>query len=290
MIHQLFWTGSNYSGANRMLYGSRLGGYVSLFAGAEAFELLPRATIVLGLTLPAILPPVAALLFWPQRKNPFFRLLFLGGLALIASTYPRMDVEHLTYVAPLFYALRAILVAPATGPKTRLAAFATCTLLATLFAWYGIAQHRGEAVLQTNVGTVRASSEDLVFIRRLELEVPRGSRLFVFPYLPTAHFLTLDRNPTHYSYMQPGVMNEKDESTAISELSANPPEKVLYFDFPESEVLRIWPRTDPSRLRLRLMEAYLSSNYHRLSTIGYRGGSFEILEPNGPPAGKLASR
>ncbi len=282
MVRQFFWTGSNYSASNHMFYGSRFGGYGQLFADAGAAELLPRGLIVLGLTLPAILPLILILCFWSQRKDPFFRLVFFGGLALIASTYPRMDVAHLTYVAPLFYALTAILAASAPWPKARVAVFGICTLLASLFAWHGIAQHRSETSLEAGVGAIRASADDVAFIQSLEQEVPRGSRLFVFPYLPMAHFLTLDRNPTRYSYLQPGMMNEEDESTAISELSADPPEKVLYFNLPESDILRIWPKTDPTRLRLRRIEAYLSSNYHRLSTISYGQGSFEILEPNAP--------
>ncbi|MEO5923088.1 MAG: hypothetical protein ABIR70_04605 [Bryobacteraceae bacterium] len=38
MLQQMLWTGANYSQANRMLYGTRFGGYRSLFAGAEGME------------------------------------------------------------------------------------------------------------------------------------------------------------------------------------------------------------------------------------------------------------
>lgn len=284
MIRQFLWTGSNYSASNHMFYGDRFGGYGQLFAGATALDLIPRGLIVLGLTLPALLPPLAASFFGTVRKNPLYRLLFFAGLALVVSTYPRMDVPHLTYIAPVFYALTALLIASAAWQKTKMVAFGICTLLATLFAWHGLAQHGSETVFQANVGTIRASGEDAAFVRRLQSEVPQGSRLFVFPYLPMAHFLTLDRNPARYSYLQPGMMNENDEFAAISELSANPPERVLYLDLPESDILRIWPKTDRTRLRLRRMEAYLSANYHRSKTISYGGGSFDILEPNGPQA------
>ena len=282
MIRQFLWTGSNYSASNHMFYGDRFGGYAQLFSGATAFEFIPRALIVLGLTLPALLPPLAASFFRTIREDRLYRLLFFAGLALAVSTYPRMDVPHLTYIAPVFYALTAILIGSMPWPKTKMAAFGTCTLLATLFAWHSLAQRGSEAVFQANEGAVRVTGEDAAFVRRLQLEVPQGSRLFVFPYLPMAHFLTLDRNPARYSYLQPGMMNEDDESTAISELSANPPERVLYFDLPETDILRIWPKTDHARLRLRRMETYLAANYHRSNTIGYGSGSFDILEPNGP--------
>ncbi len=279
MMHQLFWNRSNYSAANHMAYGAVFGGYAQLFAGSGAFELIPRAFIVIGLALPAILPALALALFWPERSNPFFRLLLLGALALVVSTYPRMDLAHLSFVAPLFYALVAILAA--SWPKLRMAAVVCCTILAGLFAGHMISLHGKEAVLQASVGSIRVPEEDTALIRKLQQEVPSGSRLFVFPYLPMAYFLTLNQNPTAYSYLQPGMMTEKDESAAIAELSSNPPEKILSFDLPESEILKRWPTTDPAHLHLRRMEAYLSANYHRGTSIDHNGATVEILEANG---------
>lgn len=282
MITQLFWNSSHYSAANHMVYGSIFGGYAQLFAGSGALELLPRAFIVLGLALPAILPLLAALLYWSWRKDAFFELLFLGGLALVASTYPRMDLAHLAFVAPLFYALTALLAAGGGLRPVKIAACVCVTILAGLFAGHVVALHSKEVVLQASVGSIRVPDEDRTLIRALQDAIPTGSRLFVFPYLPMAYFLTLDRNPTRYSYLQPGMMNEEDESTAISELSADAPERVLYFDLPESEILKRWPKTDPSRLHLRRMEAYLAANYHTLSAIGYEDKRVEILESNAP--------
>jgi hypothetical protein len=272
-----------------MPYGSIFGGYGQLFAGAEMAELIPRGIVVLGLALPAILPPLVVLAAWSQRKDPSFRLLFAGGLALVASTYPRMDLAHLTYVGALFYALAAVAAASTPWPKARTAAFALGTLLVTLFVWHAIAGHDSETMFQASVGTIQGSADDAAFLRSLKQEVPDGSRLFVFPYLSMGYFLTLGQNPTRYNFMHPGIMNDEIESTAISELSANPPEKVLYFDMPEKEILRNWPSTSPTRLRFRRMEAYLASNYHRLSTIVHGQTSFEILAPNGSLAPGVSS-
>jgi hypothetical protein len=282
MIRQLFWNSSHYSAANHMVYGSIFGGYAQLFAGSGTLELLPRTFVVAGLALPAILPVLAALLFWSVRKDPFFQLLFLGGLALVASTYPRMDLAHLTFVMPWFYALVALLAAGAGLQPVKIAACVCLTILAGLFAGRVVALHGREAVLQASVGTIRVPVENQLLIAALQETIPTGTRLFVFPYLPMAYFLTLSRNPTRYSYLQPGMMSEEDESKAISELSADAPERVLYFDLPEPEILKRWPGTDPAHLHLRRIEGYLAANYHRLAAIGDEDKRVEILEANGP--------
>ena len=257
---------------------SSAGGMTQFFSGATIYELPIRALVMFGVHRShpatsdrgAVLPEVAQIAVSP--------LLFLGGAALAASTYPRMDLPHLTYVAPLFYALLAILAASIPWPKLRVAVFALGTLLLTVFAWSAIAQHSRETVLETGVGAIRVPSEDLAFVRDLEREVPKGSSLFVFPYLPIASFLTLSQNPTRYSYLQPGMMTAADEATALAELHQNPPARVLYFNLSERELLEIWPASDASHLRFRGLEKYLASNYQKVRSIPTAKRTFEILE------------
>jgi hypothetical protein len=191
-----------------------------------------------------------------------------------------MDLPHLTYAAPLFYALVAILAASIPWPKLPVAMFAGASLLVTVFAWNAIAQHSQETTLETNVGSVRAAHDDMLFVRDLQRKVPKGSSLFVFPYLPIASFLTLSQNPTRYSYLQPGMMSDQDEAAALAELRKSPPARVLYFDLDERELLEIWPASDPGRLRFHGLETYLASNYHQVGCIRTPKRTFEILEPN----------
>jgi hypothetical protein len=281
MTEQFFWNGSHYAGANYLPYGSLFGrGYSQFFDGATIYELPIRALVVFGIIIPILLPPLAALCFPWWRRTPFLRLLFFGGVAFVASTYPRMDLPHLTYAAPLFYALMAILAASIPWPKLRIAIFAAGTLVLTVFTWNALAQHAGETALETGVGAIRVPREEVVFVRGLQRAVPRGSSLFVFPYLPIASFLTLSQNPTRYSYLQPGMMNASDEAAAIAELRQSPPARILYFNLGERELLETWPASDPSRLRFRSMERYLASNYHKVSSIPSAKRTFDILEPN----------
>jgi hypothetical protein len=279
MLAQLLWNGSNYSHANYLPYGTLFGrGYSQFFEGSTPYEIPVRALVVLGLLVPILLPPIAALCFPQWRGNPALRLLFLGGAALVASTYPRMDLPHLTYAAPVFYALLAIIAASIPWPKLQTGLLAVGTLLLTLFAWNALARHFHETTLQTRVGTVRTAPEDAAFLRDLEHEVPSGSSLFVFPYLPIASFLTLTNNPSRYSYLQPGMMDSRDESAALADLRRCPPDRVLYFDLSEKELLETWPASNPASLRFRELDAYLASNYRPVATIQAAKRRFQILE------------
>lgn len=281
MLHQLLWNGSHYAGANYLPYGTLFGrGYGQFFDGATLFEWPIRAIVVLGIMLPILLPPVAILCFRQWRKTAFLRLLFLGGIALVISTFPRMDLPHLTYCAPVFYALLAILAASIPLPKVRAAILIAATLLAAVYTFNAVVQHSREISLETNIGTVRALPEDLVLVRGIQSEIPRGTSLFVFPYLPIANFFTLSPNPTRYSYLQPGMMSDQDEAAALAELRRSPPARILYFDFPEKELLSIWPASNPARLRFRHLESYIAANYHRVGAIDTSKRAFEVLEPN----------
>jgi len=281
MLAQFLWNRSNYAAANYLPYGTLFGrGYSQFFIGASPYEIPIRSLVVFGIVIPILLPPLALVCFPCWRKSPFLRLLALGGIALVISTYPRMDLPHLTYAAPLFYALAAILAASIPWPKLRVTMVAFGTLLVTVFAFNALAQHAREMSLQTNIGTVRAAPEDVAFVRDLDRSIPAGSSLFVFPYLPIASFFTLSQNPTRYSYLQPGMMADQDEAAALTELRAKPPARILYFNFGERELLEIWPASDPARLRFRKLEMYVAANYHRVGCIQTPKRAFDILEPN----------
>jgi len=101
-----------------MPYGSIVGGYRALFDGVAGWELGISAWLVFCMALPAVLPIVslaggAAFLLCPLQRNDALRsvlpYLMLCIAALVISIYPRADVEHLSFVAPLPYAVAGIL-------------------------------------------------------------------------------------------------------------------------------------------------------------------------------------
>jgi hypothetical protein len=99
----------------------------------------------------------------------------------------------------------------------------------------------------------------------------------VFPYFATIYFLTRGVNPTHFSYLQPGLMTGVDEEIALKELMAKPPKWVLHNEVAPEEYLKHWPSSDPKRLRLNSIEEFLSANYRPVEKLSHRLGNFSLL-------------
>ena len=97
-----------------------------------------------------------------------------------------------------------------------------------------------------------------------------GQGFFVFPYFATIYFLTRGVNPTHFSYLQPGLMTVDDEATALRELQAYPPTWVLYEDVPPEVYLKHWPSSDPKRLRMNSIEQFFRENYRPVEKLSHR--------------------
>jgi len=278
MLKQMLWTRRNYGGANFMPYGSRLGGYAAFFEGASAADLPWRVLVLLALSLPALLPLAALLLCRTRqaRENRELVPVTIAAFALLAAAYPRLDVPHLAYAAPLFYAIAGFHLSRA-GSGVRLGVFGVVCLLAALPAGYGIYLRAHMIPVDSRVGRIAALPADAEMIRAIERDVPQGASLFCFPYLPMFYFLTGGENPTRYSYLQPGMMEDGDERLALAELRARPPETILYQNVTPEMILRIWPGSDPRRLRLEKIEAFLRCAYRPVAAVSYNGVPVQIL-------------
>jgi hypothetical protein len=110
-------------------------------------------------------------------------------------------------------------------------------------------------------GRVVGQAVDLRIAEALEREVRKGDTFFAFPYFPLAYFLTQASNPTRYSFLQPGMMAEADQLTALRELERSPPAKILYQHVSPEAYLRLFPSSDPARLRMEHIELWLERNY-----------------------------
>ena len=133
--------------------------------------------------------------------------------------------------------------------------------------------------IETPVGAVRMLPADRALVETFLRHVRPGDSLFVFPYQATVYFLTLGKNPTHFSYLQPGLMTDDDELTALNELNAHPPRWVWYSDVPPELYLKHWPSSDPKRLRMHKIEAFLKERYRSVETARRHAlGDFVLLE------------
>jgi hypothetical protein len=290
MINHFLWTGRNYPSANGFSYGHLIGGYPAAMRGSSLSETAIRALVVFVIAIPVLLPlftiSVWTLRLWrnPEAAMPHRRqLLFLlvASVGLWLSSYPWF-VGQLTSTAPLCYILGGVLLAefPARckAPSLLRSVFLVSAVSLGLVFLLNTVRPTGDVVMQTRVGKIRAGQEDAKLIGLLSEYVGSRDTLFVFPYKPILYFITGATNPTRYSFLQPGMMTDMDERNALADLARTPPRWILYEDVPSEAYLRIWPTSDPKRLRMQLLENFMRDRYHTVRQYRSMSGSFELRE------------
>ena len=280
MAHHFAWTASQYSSANRFPYGGIIGGYPALFTDAYGLDLGIRAILVFFIALPAAVPICALLGFSVARqlwKTPL-PFILACAIASILSSAPRMDVAHLRYSSPLSYVVAGCALASLLPRSLRAPSIMALSLIACTFLWNAVILRTQLETTRTRGGVVVGEPKDLALERALESSVQKGESFFVFPYIiPIVYFLTQGANPTRYSFLQPGMMADADEDQALASLKNTPPTKVLYADVPASAYLRIFPSSDPRRLRMHKIERWLRENYDRDPQFALNHAGYELL-------------
>jgi hypothetical protein len=147
-----------------------------------------------------------------------------------------------------------------------------------------IQQRLRETTRASGLGSVHGQKTDLDILAAIQARVTPSDTVFVFPYRPLLYFVTGAHNPARYSFLQPGMFSDKDESEALSELRAHPPRWVFYTEVSPPAYLRIWPRSDPQRLQMPGIEAFVRENYQQRE----EWADFQLLEITMPPAGEPA--
>ncbi len=280
-IHGILWPATHYIGANRTPYGWVTGGYANLLHVNSVGEWTVTVLLLTSLTLPATLPALAAVA-WPLRlksrpsePRPTILFLLATTAALIVGTLPRPDLNHLTNVAAPAYALGVVWIARTLSKRAALGIAAVFLVLAAADYSIAIQRRLSEPSLQTRTGTLRGPSDDLDTLQFVTSQVRPQDRFFAFPYLPNFYFVTGARNPTRFSYLQPGMFSSGEEHQALAELELSPPNRILYVDVPPAAYQRMWPASDPSRLRFPSLESFISERYRTIA----QHGSFQLLAP-----------
>ncbi len=281
MLDHLVWTTSQYSSANRFPYGGIVGGYNAIFADAGGVEMVVRAVLVFFVILPAIVPVCAVVgcVLWPRLRRPPELALVLCAVAAVATCAPRMDVAHLTYAAPLSYVLSAYVIAWALPKRVSMPLAVAFSMMAATFAMNTLHERFTLNRMTGRVGMLIGPAGDISLARDLERSVGTRERFFAFPYLPLAYFLTQARNASRYPYLQPGMMSDRDEQIALGDLMAAPPDKVLYQDVTPAAYLRLFPSSDPARLRMRRIEDWLRENYQPDPAFAHAHPGYGLLTP-----------
>ncbi len=275
MIDSFRWSATNYSGPNRTWYGAVMGGYANLIRGTSLLDTATTIALLLFLTLPATLPFFSAIWLW-KRPPMSVVILLATGAALVLSTYPRWDLFHLTWVSAPCYALAAPLIASSAFKKpvalVVLIGAASCCMVS-------IEDRLHETTRATSIGGVHGKQSDVDVLAAVQARVQPSDTIFAFPMRAMLYFVTGAHNPTRYSFLQPGMFSDRDESEALSELRAHPPRWVFYTDVPTELYLRIWPGSDPTRLRMAGIEDFLKENYREKD----QWADFHLLEGRSLP-------
>ena len=290
MFRDLLWTASHYPAANRVPYGYGAivpGGLKAAFAGAHGAGFIARATGLIAVLLPALLPLLVYVAWMVRRlrrkemddREKLAILLVLASFGFIISTYPRWSADQLLFIAPIFYVLAGYLISRIIKGRLGRTIAAACALALAVAAFsYSVLNVTSEPVIETRVGRLRAGPFDQSIIKLAASRISSGDSLFVYPYLPIVYFLTGGQNPTRYSFLQPGMMQQPDYEEALAELRARPPRWVFFFGLPLATYRGIWPAADPAALNLTPVDHFILSNYHPVGVLQGSGTQFFLLE------------
>jgi hypothetical protein len=182
---------------------------------------------------------------------------------------------HLAFIAALPYALVGAALASMLPARVASWISIVCMLLAAIFASNYVRGWRDSSPVPSPAGTLQVSRNQAPDVERLMQQVHRGDSLFVYPYMPMQYFVTQARNPTRYSYLMPGMMTRTQETEALGELEARPPEWLLYMQLSRKELVRVFPNGAGGDWRFAELESWMQQNYRpvedpSVSVGGYR--------------------
>lgn len=290
MFHDLLWTAVHYPAANRVPYGYGAigpGPLSARYTGASLSQALARTTGLLSVILPPLLPLGIYALWlvrrWRTRRftqrEALATLLVIASFALVISTYPRWSADQLLFIAPVFYVLAAYLLDQFLQARVpRAVAFGFLLAMGTAAMAYTVLQIHSEPVFQSRVGPLRALPADQAFVKFATQRIRPGDSLFVYPYLPIVYFLTGARNPTPYSFLQPGMMGDQLDSKAVGSLREHPPKWVFYFKIPPVTFHGIWPGAKPRSLAENAVDRYIRAHYRPVVVLRHPVTEFYLME------------
>ncbi len=292
MLDKLIWASRQYEVANRVPFGYYPYG----------FQTMQRAVGVFGKTLgwikdvrmmiPVVLGPLAILLGFIQIvrgrwKGPAALLVWLA-FGMLLTTWPRWDVNLLIGVTPPCYVILLIWCEEtmrAAGATVRAAILSVYLVALTLSFTYAaqlLSTVDAFVYFPTRFGLQRNIEEDGEAYAALEQRIPEGEGVFVFPYLPVINYMLKTRNPTSYSWLQPGMMSHADEAIALHELEAGPPKFILRQYNPDVQILSVWPNSDRSLMRFPSIEDFIANRYTAVDKVTSPHFEMTVFERRAP--------
>jgi hypothetical protein len=179
----------------------------------------------------------------------------------MAGAFPRADMMHLAFAAAPAYVLTAVWINRRQSLRAAMGIGflpLVCALLFLAQSVKGWAQGRNVA---SPVGALRTSQAGAPGLANFLATVRPGDSMYVHPYLPVLYFWTQARNPTRYSYLNPGMMTAEDEARVLEDLQRRPPQWVMYLPLTREEFLRIFASGRDADHRFPGIETWLRDRY-----------------------------
>jgi hypothetical protein len=287
MIQQLLWGAVHYGASNRVPYGYVPGNLPASFQGTNILQAVLGTGRLMEVLLPAVLPVMAGVGLlvllcmrreYSQRKKELITLFAAYSAGVILASLPRLDVHQLLFLSPVFWIICGYIFFEAVGHRWRWHLTTTLVLTSLLILFSSIRQDRRfTEMVETNGGLVRCTPDLARLVSALESTIKPGDGLFVFPYLPIVYFLTGGQNPSRHSFLQPGMMTDREEAAVEDELRANPPHWMLWAQFPPSLWTENFPHIDTARLEFQSLETFFRTNYQEKLRIKLSGEQQLVL-------------
>jgi hypothetical protein len=217
--------------------------------------------------------------------------LLLPAVAALAMTaFPRADVMHLAFIAALPYVVVTAALASLLPARAASWLSIVSILLATVFASNYARVWRESSPVPSPAGVLQVARDQAPDVQRLIQQVHPGDSLFVYPYMPMQYILTQARNPTRYSYLMPGMMTRVQETEALSELEARPPEWLLYMQLSPQDFLRVFPNGAGLDWRFAELESWMQRNYVPVEAPSISVGGYRLWRRESAPEAAALGR
>ncbi|MEP7367334.1 MAG: hypothetical protein ABI972_29085 [Acidobacteriota bacterium] len=297
-VQQLLWLRRNYSEVNVMPYGSIIGGYGRIFDGLSGAAVPFAALFVFFIALPAILPPLAFILWAVEYRGrtlsreqaSLVSLLLAVMVALTATAFPRADVMHLAFVAALPAALCGAAASRLLPTRAAGLVAVLFSLGALAFASNHIRAFATSVRLNSPAGALLVDREKSDALRQILSLVKPDDTLLVHPYMPVLYFATQGRNVSRFSFLAPGMMTSIEEREMLSSLRAEPPQWVLYQPISREEFLRVFPHAAGLENKFPLVDEFLAQHYEAAAGPPVQFAGYRLLQRKIPLANSLLPR
>lgn len=271
----LLWPSQHYGAVNTLPYAhGMVSEYWDLWAapamGLQWTKVLASVLILPLLfiaALPVLLPFLGAS-DWNGFRRPEISLFWLCGCAIWYSEFHRKDITHLVFGSPVLVIL-SVYYLQRSRNRVMSVALQALTVTASALAMANLALVGFAHATPTRVGTVSLFRSDAV-LAEMQLRIPAGEEVLVYPSNPEYYFLTQTINPIRYGGLMYNYNSQAEFQKAVETLEQHKVRYVVWdTGFMDRNLKAIFPSATPPSTDQLIVEPYLESHY---TTVWEEGG------------------